>query len=86
MNRLTRWIRRAPVQTVMGHRLPEPRLTWGAAAMALLYLGAVSYTPLPLPTNREGYSCVLSGALKKKNNTDSSTPEQRSRRKNRNNI
>ena len=39
MNRLTRWIRRAPVQTVMGHRLPEPRLTWGAAAMALLYLG-----------------------------------------------
>ena len=39
MNRLTRWIRRAPVQTVMGHSLPEPRLTWGAAAMALLYLG-----------------------------------------------
>ena len=39
MNRLTHWIRRSPVQTVMGHRLPEPRLTWGAAAMALLYLG-----------------------------------------------
>ena len=39
MNKLSRWIRRAPVQTVMGHRLPEPRLTWGAAAMALLYLG-----------------------------------------------
>ena len=39
MNRLTRWIRRAPLQTVMGHRLPEPRLTWGAAAMAVLYLG-----------------------------------------------
>ena len=39
MNNLSRWIRRAPVQTVMGHRLPEPRLTWGAAAMALLYPG-----------------------------------------------
>jgi len=39
MNRFTRWIRRAPLQTVMGHRLPEPRLTWGAAAMAPLYLG-----------------------------------------------
>ncbi len=39
MNRFTRWIRRAPLQTVMGHRLPEPRLTWGAAAMAMLYLG-----------------------------------------------
>jgi len=39
MNRFTRWLRRPPVQTVMGQRLPEPRLTWGAAAMALIYLG-----------------------------------------------
>lgn len=31
--------KRTPVQTVMGHRLPEPRLTWQAGLWLLMYLG-----------------------------------------------
>jgi hypothetical protein len=31
--------KRTPVQTVMGHRLPEPRLTWQAGLWLLVYLG-----------------------------------------------
>ncbi|NDC61981.1 MAG: hypothetical protein EBZ60_08240 [Betaproteobacteria bacterium] len=36
------WIKlfkRTPVQTIMGHRIPEPRYTWQAAFWLLLYLG-----------------------------------------------
>ncbi|MEK0432897.1 MAG: hypothetical protein EBW49_02590 [Betaproteobacteria bacterium] len=34
-----RLFKRHPVQTVMGHRIPEPRLTWMALGWAFLYLG-----------------------------------------------
>jgi hypothetical protein len=35
----SRLFNRTPVQTVMGHRLPEPRLTWQAGLWVLVYLG-----------------------------------------------
>jgi hypothetical protein len=38
MNLLQR-LKRAPVETVMGHRLPEPRPTLMAVVWAMLYLG-----------------------------------------------
>ena len=34
-----RLFKRTPVQTVMGYRLPEPRLTWQAALWMVVYLG-----------------------------------------------
>ena len=34
-----RLFKRHPVQTVMGHRIAEPRLTWMALGWALIYLG-----------------------------------------------
>ena len=34
-----RLFKRHPVQTVMGHRIAEPRLTWMALGWALVYLG-----------------------------------------------
>jgi hypothetical protein len=36
---LKKILTRHPVQTVMGHRIPEPRLTWMALLWALVYLG-----------------------------------------------
>lgn len=35
----SRFFKSTPVQTVMGHRLPEPRLTWHAALWLVVYLG-----------------------------------------------
>jgi hypothetical protein len=32
-------LKRSPVQTVMGHRLPEPRLTWQAGMWLVVCLG-----------------------------------------------
>ena len=34
-----RFFKRTPVQTVMGHRLPEPRLTWQAGLWVFIYVG-----------------------------------------------
>ena len=34
-----KFFKRTTVQTVMGHRLPEPRLTWQAALWMVVYLG-----------------------------------------------
>jgi len=34
-----KFFKRTPVQTVMGYRLPEPRLTWQAALWVVVYLG-----------------------------------------------
>ncbi len=34
-----RLFKRTPVQTVMGYRLPEPRLTWQSALWMVVYLG-----------------------------------------------
>ena len=35
----SRLFKRTPVQTVMGHRLPEPRLTWQAGMWLVVCLG-----------------------------------------------
>jgi len=34
-----KFLKRTPVQTVMGYRLPEPHLTWQAALWMVVYLG-----------------------------------------------
>ena len=34
-----RFFKRTSVQTVMGHRLPEPRLTWQAGLWVFIYVG-----------------------------------------------
>ena len=34
-----KFFQRTPVQTVMGHRLPEPRLTWQAGLWLFVYGG-----------------------------------------------
>jgi hypothetical protein len=34
-----KFLKRTPVQTVMGYRLPEPRPTWQAALWMVVYLG-----------------------------------------------
>ena len=34
-----KFFERTPVQTVMGYRLPEARLTWQAALWMVVYLG-----------------------------------------------
>ena len=34
-----KFFKRTPVQTVMGHRLPEPRLTWQAGLWVFIYVG-----------------------------------------------
>lgn len=36
---LTRFFKRQATQTVMGHKIPEPRPTWQAAAWLMLVLG-----------------------------------------------
>ena len=34
-----RFFKRTKVETIMGHRIPEPRYTWQAAFWLLVYLG-----------------------------------------------
>lgn len=36
---LPRWLRRRRTEPVMGHHIPEPRLTWQAGCWLMLYLG-----------------------------------------------
>ena len=39
MSLIRRIFQRSPTQTILGHRSPEPRLTWMALLWGLLYLG-----------------------------------------------
>ena len=39
MSLIRRIFQRSPTQTILGHRIPEPRLTWMALLWGLLYLG-----------------------------------------------
>lgn len=34
-----RFFKRTRVETIMGHRIPEPRYTWQAALWVFIYLG-----------------------------------------------
>jgi hypothetical protein len=34
-----RFFKRTQVETIMGHRIPEPRYTWQAALWVFIYLG-----------------------------------------------
>jgi hypothetical protein len=39
MSLIRRILQRSPLQTIMGQRIPEPRLTWAALLWGLWYLG-----------------------------------------------
>lgn len=39
MSLIRRIFQRSPTQTILGHHIPEPRLTWMALLWGLLYLG-----------------------------------------------
>ena len=39
MSMIRRIFQRSPTQTILGHCIPEPRLTWMALLWGLLYLG-----------------------------------------------
>jgi hypothetical protein len=39
MSLIQRLLQRSPTQTILGQRIPEPRLTWMALVWGLAYLG-----------------------------------------------